>query len=168
VFFRQPTPAPQVRAWALQVLKRAGNPQPVEVYPKQDHIPEGGLGNLVRVPFGVHRVYGGRSRVEFGTFARIAAPAPDSQPDGGKPNAHAKPKDPDDDHPIVLLAKGVGEGEGRNNVMFRAMRFLYWAGFSDRHVYALASALNEVGCKPPLDEAEMERTFKSASAYERR
>jgi hypothetical protein len=51
IFFSQPAPASQVRAWLLQYC-----PSDMEFYPKQD---EGkGYGSLIRLPMGVHRKSG--------------------------------------------------------------------------------------------------------------
>jgi len=53
IFFTQPVPASQVRAWLLPYC-----PADLEFYPKQD---EGkGYGSLIRLPLGVHRKSGER------------------------------------------------------------------------------------------------------------
>jgi hypothetical protein len=56
VFFEQPLPAFQVRAWLLPFC-----PAGVEFYPKQDRLsPARPFGSIIRLPFGVHRLSGER------------------------------------------------------------------------------------------------------------
>ncbi len=47
------------RAWAL-ALTPASSELTVEVFPKQDRVPPGGLGNLIKLPLGIHRRTGRR------------------------------------------------------------------------------------------------------------
>jgi hypothetical protein len=54
-FLAHPAPAWVVRRWLLPYALAYG----VELYPKQDAVPGGGVGNLVRLPLGVHRKSGG-------------------------------------------------------------------------------------------------------------
>jgi hypothetical protein len=54
VFFEQPLPAVQVRAWLLPLC-----PAGVEFYPKQDRLsPDRPFGSIIRLPLGVHRQSG--------------------------------------------------------------------------------------------------------------
>lgn len=56
-FLQRRTPAAQARAAAHRALAASGLSDPtlgVEVFPKQDRVPQGGLGNLVKLPLGVH------------------------------------------------------------------------------------------------------------------
>lgn len=71
VFFDEPIPAWQVRSWVYQdfmpmwgvVGNDLKNDWPLEVFPKQDAIVDGGYGNLVKLPFGKHQVTGNFSKV---------------------------------------------------------------------------------------------------------
>jgi hypothetical protein len=47
----EPTPAHLVRGWLLPYAETIG----VELYPKQDWLPPGGSGSLIRLPLGVHQ-----------------------------------------------------------------------------------------------------------------
>jgi replicative DNA helicase len=49
LFFDEPAPAWIVRAWWRGTLEKSGVP-PVEIYPKQDELEEGKIGNLIRYP----------------------------------------------------------------------------------------------------------------------
>ncbi len=64
IFFEIPVPAAAARRLADVILEGAG-PLPseitVEIFPKQARVMEGGFGNLVKVPLGIHRVTGRRS-----------------------------------------------------------------------------------------------------------
>ena len=51
IHLAQPTPASAVRAWLLPFALAYD----VEFYPKQDVLPGGGCGSLIRLPLGVHR-----------------------------------------------------------------------------------------------------------------
>jgi hypothetical protein len=54
LFFNQPTPPDQIRAWLSPLASRHG----LELYPKQDQ--GRGVGSLIRLPLGIHRKSGGR------------------------------------------------------------------------------------------------------------
>jgi len=63
LFFDEPMSAPIVRKFANSVLKRVGPPSPEihwEVFPKQDSVREGQLGNLIKLPLGIHKKTGNR------------------------------------------------------------------------------------------------------------
>lgn len=57
---REQIGAGPVRAVLDHLLAELGLDEAIEVFPKQDEITQGGLGNLVRGPLGVHRVCGRR------------------------------------------------------------------------------------------------------------
>lgn len=65
LFFHPRVPAARARALLREILWRAG-PQPpalsVELFPKQDRLSGKGLGNLVKLPLGVHQATLRRSR----------------------------------------------------------------------------------------------------------
>ncbi|HNV70404.1 MAG TPA: CRISPR-associated primase-polymerase type A1, partial [Candidatus Ozemobacteraceae bacterium] len=59
-----PIPARQWRAvgqWLLDKLDRLPRELAWELFPKQDTVPEDGLGNLVKIPLGIHRKTSNRS-----------------------------------------------------------------------------------------------------------
>ncbi len=57
--FVEPATAFVMRTLMIQVLDRLAIDD-VEIYPRQDELPTGGVGNLVRGPLGVHQVSGRR------------------------------------------------------------------------------------------------------------
>ena len=60
LFFADPIPAVAARWLGVAANRKAGHPN-VEVFPKQDTV-KGRFGNLVKLPLGLHRVYGKWSR----------------------------------------------------------------------------------------------------------
>jgi hypothetical protein len=76
LFLAEPAPASTVR----RLLGRLAGTVPegvaysIEIFPKQDRVPPGGLGNLIKVPLGVHLTSGRRSCfLDPGTFEPIDA-----------------------------------------------------------------------------------------------
>lgn len=64
VCFAGPVPAARARLFARTLEKQAGPPPPDiqrEVFPKQDEVAEGQLGNLIKLPLGVHKKTGRRA-----------------------------------------------------------------------------------------------------------
>jgi hypothetical protein len=68
LFLSEPLPAARVRAWVARDFLPIWNERadgfdgtPLEIFPKQDAVPEGGFGNLIKLPLGVHAKSGKRS-----------------------------------------------------------------------------------------------------------
>jgi len=59
--FCEPVDAKDAYAYGRQIVERLGI-ENVEVFPKQERIEEGGFGNLMKLPLGIHRRVGQRSR----------------------------------------------------------------------------------------------------------
>jgi hypothetical protein len=68
MFFKEPVPGLSARAFAQAVAKKHGF-EGFEIYPKQDEAGKG-LGSLIRLPFGVHRLTGRR----YGFFGSSGEP----------------------------------------------------------------------------------------------
>lgn len=76
-FLRDGLPAGQVHAAAVSLARRLGPEDPrfsLEAFPKQGMVPPGGLGNLVKLPMGVHRATGRRSLLLDATGRPFADP----------------------------------------------------------------------------------------------
>jgi hypothetical protein len=79
VFLDPPAPAAQVRAVGLAWATALASPDPdlaIEVFPKQAQVPAGGLGNLVKLPLGVHLRTGRRCALLDDAGAPVADPWP--------------------------------------------------------------------------------------------
>lgn len=78
VFFAPRVAAAEARALARELALRAG-PQPagvsIEIFPKQDHLRGKGLGNLVKLPLGLHQKTLRRSRILDADLRAIEDPA---------------------------------------------------------------------------------------------
>jgi len=59
--FCEPADAKDAYAYGRQIVERLGI-EDVEVFPKQERVEEGGFGNLMKLPLGIHRRVGQRSR----------------------------------------------------------------------------------------------------------
>ena len=61
-FFSEPVPAKMARNYLKQLIAPLAMPPMVacEVFPKQNTVPKDGLGNLIKIPLGVHRKTGRR------------------------------------------------------------------------------------------------------------
>lgn len=108
VLLDSPQPAATVRVFARELLEALGEPPPevtVEVFPKQDRVPPGGLGNLVKLPLGRHLGSGRWSTlrrddgaVEEAPFERLRAlarpPLPTTIPSGLTPWPSTPPSAP--------------------------------------------------------------------------
>jgi len=62
VFFKQPENPAFVKELIKTRLKRIGLKN-IEIFPKQDRVTGKGLGNLIKLPFGIHQVSGKWSKL---------------------------------------------------------------------------------------------------------
>ena len=67
ILFESPVPAKQARIYIRHLagklsveVKGSGNTEGIELFPKQDRVPDGQFGNAIRGPLGVHRAAGKR------------------------------------------------------------------------------------------------------------
>lgn len=133
----------------------------VEVFPKQDMAAD--LGNLVKLPWGVHRVTGARSYFEVeppvvSTAAIESAVAVLPQPETREPEGPPPPF-----RCMEAIQAGVSEGQ-RNIALFHYVVMLRRAGVAPEFVDALAAQVN-ARFSPPLDDREVEATVRSAMRY---
>lgn len=189
LFLDRPVPARDVRVWVEENWKPVwteqatanGWPLDVEVFPKQDTVPEGGFGNLVKLPFGVHAVSGKKSElVSSSGWANtiddvqpldgsLIPKAPD-QPSrgagraaqgGGSPvgSSHDGPASP---FPCVdaIFNEGVGQGV-RDRAMFHLALYYYGHGIPEDVALDLCIRANE-NFQPPLPERELRQKVSSA------
>lgn len=190
-----PLPARQVRAWVSEgfntrwvkvgAFTGGAYPAPLEIFPKQDYVDEGGFGNLVKLPLGRHAVSGNWS--EFvpvpGWASSIedvvplpAALVPESlaTPESSRPLPGARGMDgvrgngsgagTQGTHttpfPCVtkILEEGLGQGE-RDRGIFHLACYLYGHGIPQDLAEELCL---RVDCTPPLAEREVRTKVRSA------
>lgn len=131
-----------------------------EVFPKQDEVRD--LGNLVKLPGGIHRATG--VVAEF--LTNFPIPVPIFRWEGvlaGLPEEiRAKRGQSDTRFPCMeaIQTKGVAEG-GRNNQLMHLAVMLRRAGVSDENVELVLRTTNE-RCLPPVDDDELHAIFNNS------
>jgi len=61
VVFENPIEAKKARQLGEIIVAQSGASKDIEVFPKQDKVPENGFGNLIKLPLGIHKISGQRS-----------------------------------------------------------------------------------------------------------
>jgi hypothetical protein len=167
-----------MRHWR-EAAEPMGWPLDVEVFPKQDTVDEGGYGNLVKLPFGIHAVSGNRSEVvgyqgwaksvdevvplDAGLLPAVEPPVKEAQRGGGERSTRPAGSGPASPFPCVdeIMRQGVGRGH-RDNAMFHLALYYYGHGIDQDVAEQLCLRANE-HFDPPMRESEV--THKVRSAY---
>lgn len=153
-FFSAPVPASHAKEYADTKAQLAG--LTCECFPKQYEIGNSRPGqNLLRLPFGVHRKTGRRSKLEFGTFGYI--------PDTPLLSAllskqDATIKEVQTGWIASLFAGDVPEG--RNHALNRLRWWLDRRDFPPDVVMQVVSMANDVQ-SPPLDDDELGKVLRT-------
>ena len=187
LFLDTPTDARKVRRWIQRdflpgwqaVARERGWPVELEIFPKQDHVPEGQFGNLVKLPFGTHQVSGKKSELivsqgwaeQVSTVVRFPANLiPNvSDEEVGQRTASLLQRStvagdgPTSPFPCVdqILYHGAGKGV-RDNAMFHLALYLYGHAVPADLAVEICSRANEQ-FDPPLTVREV--STKVATAY---
>lgn len=178
LFLSDPLPARQVRAWLAARFRWGTDYPPLEVFPKQDTVSEGGYGNLVKLPLGRHAVSGNLSEfvpvqgwasgiddvVPLESRLIPAAPAASPLPGRGSPRGEGRTVGvPSSPFPCIdhILRAGVGEGY-RDRAMFHLALYFYGHGLDQDLAEEACIRANE-NFDPQLTEREVRQ--KVASAY---
>ncbi len=181
LFLSAPLPARQVRAWVERDFFpgwRALGYKDLEVFPKQDTVDEGGYGNLVKLPFGVHAVTGNKSEpiVIQGWASSVSevvpldaalVPVAPQAPDGAVGSVGGRPVQgtggaPTTPFPCIDLALYGPVGKGyRDKMLHRLALYLFGHGMAEDLAteQCLRAAQNY---DPPLPEREVRAKVKSA------
>lgn len=183
LFFDAPVPARDVRAWAA-VVKEAYDEhrRPVdrgesddcgewpflEIFPKQDTVPEGGFGNLVKLPLGVHAKSGRRSEVILNQGWANSVDSVQRFPSSLVPIAPepvTRHGDAGRRAPFACITRIIEEGapEGnRDNAMFHFARYAIGAGLPEELALEWCLRVNEE-FDPPLTDFEVNQKVHSAA-----
>lgn len=153
--------AQALRRLGRAALMEAGLPLNIEVFPKQDEVREGGLGNLVKLPGGTHRVTGkpnlfmGRlprpMDVEILLLVTEGLPVVQAAYGSGRPESFGC---------IARIQEGATEG-GRNNALYHLATMLRRGGVSDENVEDIVWKANAKS-DPPLDSHEVRALLESS------
>lgn len=137
-----------------------------EVFPKQPKISNNGFGNLVKVPFGKHRKYGGESFfVEPDNLNQIKPAKIPEEIAEAIVNSGEKPDITFEFIPwsgcqaFFAIGQGVGEGE-RNEAGFFRGRVMFSAGLTRDETEAALKVWNEKN-HPPMSEQELKTIVDS-------
>jgi hypothetical protein len=153
-------PNAELRRLGRAALALAGHPANTEVFPKQDEVRD--LGNLVKLPGGIHAVSGNAN--DFigivpmpmlpPAWAKVVASLPEEQ--------RARREGPVDNRFPCLstIQKGVEEG-GRNIQLFHLAAMFRRHGAESDLVETIIRHVNELG--DPLDESELESIVRSSA-----
>lgn len=185
LFLDDPVSAAKVRRWVrrdflpqwTEQARENGWPVGIEVFPKQDEVSEGSFGNLVKLPFGKHRVSGKFSELlchqGWAESIRDVRPLsvdliPEVAPEEVGRTSRRLESNVDTDggpaspFPCVdqILYKGVGKGV-RDNAMFHLALYLYGHAVPEDLALDICSRANE-HFEPPLTEREVDAKVKGA------
>jgi hypothetical protein len=158
-------PARTLRRIGLAVRDEVGLPK-LEVFPKQDEAVD--LGNLVKLPGGIHRVTGKVNdfvspfpkRVPQAKLEELAAKCPDLRAAGGE-RVNAPGAVP---YPCIGHTMDEGTEPGsRNNSLFQLAVMLRRAGVTDHYVRSLVRDVNQRSAEP-LDGLEVEALLNSSQS----
>lgn len=130
-----------------------------EVYPKQDEAVE--LGNLVKLPYAVHRKTGRRAELLTGwprfvskrEYEAAVAKLPEEKRYSGSAGSEA--------YPCLTKIQGGGCDGGRNKALYHMCVLLRRGGLSDDNLWDVAERTNNQ-FDTPLKEPEFRRTVESA------
>ena len=177
LFLSEPVAAHTVRAWTeavrTQYVTLAGTADPpwpaLEIFPKQDEVPEGGFGNLVKLPFGVHAKTKARAfLVQVPGWADsleavvpfdvgLIPDAPErarASSDVGSSEATA--------FPCITRILEDGAGQGcRDDAMYHFVRYARAQGVPEDLVSEWAARVNEL-FDPPLTASVVSTKVRSA------
>jgi hypothetical protein len=193
VTFAVPIPARTARQFLRAVvgqIEEETGKVVVELYPKQDEIPPGGVGNLIKLPWGIHKKSGKRAfllddDLEYltkeGQLSALEHHVPLTEgqvmdfiaeygtEEGAKPARQIDLNGSKDSTfgkgsvPCTsrMLLSPAGEG-GRNHRLYQlAVRF-YREGKPDGQALSQLMGFNIRMCKPPVPEEEVRNVLRSA------
>lgn len=186
LFFDEPVPAEKVRRWVaadfmphwVKMAEEKGWPEAIEVFPKQDTVPVGGFGNLIKIPLGVHAKSGARSEIvgyhDWPTSVEGVQPFPASlvpdreaveRPNTGTSRRMARTgtnEGPASPFACVdeILRNGVGQGN-RDNAMFHIALYCYGHGIDEDLALEQCMRAND-HFDPPMKDNEVQHKVRSA------
>lgn len=165
VVFDQYAPAADLRRIAAAVADEAGFTG--EVFPKQDAAKD--LGNLVKLPLGVHAKTGERSAwigapVQPQPVARVTDILADMPPVSTRGSSTSFSAG-DDVFPCMASIQNNPPGEGeRHNCLIHFITMLRRTGLSEQYVSLVASDV-AARCDPPYDQGDVDIELDTTVGY---
>jgi len=188
LFLDVPVPAEKVRRWVAadfmpqwrEAATAKGWPVAIEVFPKQDTVPDNGFGNLIKLPLGVHAVSGARSEIVahqgWANSVDEIRPLPSSlvpdrervAPERGARASTGQRRErggnggPASPFPCIdtIMREGVGSGN-RDNAMFHLALYCYGHGLDEDLALEICNRANE-NFDPPMGQGEVDHKVHSA------
>lgn len=178
----EPVPAARARAWAeairpqymrmARLVPEGSEPWPaLEIFPKQDAVAEGGFGNLVKLPFGVHGKTHTQSvmklRQGWATSLEEVVAFPASLiPVSSAPRERTQAPERSEGRraPFACVSKLLESGapDGcRDKAMYHFARFAFAQGMPDDLVLEWCERVNEK-FDPPMEPAQVRIKVRSA------
>lgn len=178
----EPVPAAHARAWAeairpqymrmARLVPEGSEPWPaLEIFPKQDAVAEGGFGNLVKLPFGVHGKTHTQSvmklRHGWATSLEEVVAFPASLiPVSSAPRERTQAPERSEGRraPFACVSKLLESGapDGcRDKAMYHFARFAFAQGLPDDLVLEWCERVNEK-FDPPMEPAQVRIKVRSA------
>lgn len=178
----EPVPAALARSWAevirpqymrmARVVPEGNEPWPVlEIFPKQDTVAEGGFGNLVKLPFGVHGKTHTQSvmKLHHGwatSLEEVVAFPASLIPVSSAPRERTQAPERSEGRraPFACVSKLLESGapDGcRDKAMYHFARFAFAQGLPDDLVLEWCERVNEK-FDPPMEPAQVRIKVRSA------
>lgn len=177
----EPVPAAQARAWAesirAQYIAVANTVAPgadkwpaLEIFPKQDTVPEGGYGNLVKLPFGVHAKTHTQAllklREGWASSLEDVQPMPVSIIPAQRVTAsEQRAPERNGRAPFACISKLLEDGapDGcRDKAMYHFARYALGTGLPADMVQSWAERVNDL-FDPPMEPSEVRKKVRSAT-----
>lgn len=177
LFFSEPVSARQARFYALPVKEsydaaneaQGGSWPFLEVFPKQDEVPDGGYGNLVKLPLGIHAKSGNRSEIldhyGAGSLDNVQGLPVELLPPVPADWGRAKHGSEGRTAPFACISKLIEEGapQGiRDAALFHFAHYAFGTGLPEDLVHEWTERVN-TQFQPPMTDAEVDTKVQSAS-----
>lgn len=179
LFLGQPTQAWRIRRWLDERFWPMWNDRsdslPLEVFPKQDRVREGGYGNLVKLPLGKHQRTGKFSEILVHTRWQTETDSIVGMDTSDIPTYEGQePQTYDTAHgaktgvlmtngPVAKLLRGEVEAGERNSAFHAFFTWTAWnVHLPDDLAWSWWERLNEALPNPEDNEAEVRTTMESA------
>lgn len=176
LFLTDPIPAARARAWVERDFTpewTALNKGAIEVFPKQDAVMEGGFGNLIKLPLGLHAVserwseivpyQGWASSIEE-VVPLDSSLVPDLVPTqvASSTQRRTTGRGPTSPFPCIdqIIERGAGKGQ-RDNAMFHLALYLQGHAVPEDLALEMCRRANE-NFDPPVPARDIERKVEQA------
>jgi hypothetical protein len=179
LFFSEPIPAWKVRCLAQRILKYLQIT--CEIFPKQDHVHDGGVGNFLFLPWQGHSVKEGRTVFvdpvsgdpyqDQLSVLRNYVPVSSALIDDLTNSLSGNDRDGSNHDGEDTTRQHAEEGEAihegtRHNTLMSVAGTMRRRGLTSEEILAALRAMNTGRCAPPLPDEEVRQIAGSAGIYQ--